>query len=90
MEMCGDSGFTPQVSCAPSQQMTAYHMVRANMGITFIREQLLYYIPDTKDIYFYCIDSPETKRGIYTAYKKRRILPTAAEEFYRFLISYQD
>lgn len=85
MEMCSDAGFTPQVSCAPSQQLTAYHMVRANMGITFIREQLLYYMPDTKDVYFYCVDSPAIRRGIYTACKKKRMLPAAAEEFYRFL-----
>lgn len=90
MEMCSNAGFTPQVSCAPSQQLTAYHMVRANMGITFIREQLLYYMPDTKDVYFYCIDSDATKRGIYTAYKKKRMLSAAAEEFYRFLISCRD
>lgn len=90
IEMCGAAGFAPQISCAPSQQLTAYHMVRANMGITFIREQLLSYVPDTRDVYFYSIDSPGVSRGIYTACRSRRILPAAAEEFYHFLSAQRD
>lgn len=86
IDMCHNAGFKPQISCAPSQQLTAYHMVRANMGITFIREQLLYSIPNTNDVYFYSIDAPETYRGIYIAYKKQRDLSLAIKNFYSFLL----
>lgn len=90
VEMCSEAGFEPQISCAPSQQLTAYHMVRANMGITFIRQQLLQYVPDTKDVYFYSIDSKRVSRDICLACKSRRVLPAAAEEFYHFLSAQRD
>lgn len=84
IKMGNEAGFSPQISCAPSQQLTAYHMVRANMGITFIREQLLYHMPDTKDVYFYIINTSAIYRGIYIAYKKKRNLSPATEKFLNF------
>jgi DNA-binding transcriptional LysR family regulator len=85
MDICHQSGFTPTISMAPDQQLTAYHLTKANMGITFIREQLISYLGETNDIFFYCIDSPLAQREICIAYKKNRILPIAVSEFYEFL-----
>lgn len=83
--ICKDSGFTPNIYMTPEQQLTAYYMVRSQMGISIIREQLLKYVDSSNDVFFYCIDSPLVNRDIRISYKKNRELPFAVTEFLKYI-----
>ena len=85
LKICRDAGFEPLFDNSASLQITAYHMVRAGLGVAFVREDLLRHVVDTNDVYLYNIDSPDVYRNICIALKMNRQAPPAVEAFYKFL-----
>lgn len=85
LKICNQAGFEPIFDTGASLHMTAYHMVRAGLGIAFVRESLIDNVLDTNDIYLYDIDSPEVYRDICIAFKKNKGLSSAVQTFYEFL-----
>lgn len=87
MHICEEKGFVPKISCSPTQQLTAFYMSKAEMGITFVREHLLHYVPWADDMFFYFIKSSFTERNVCIATKKNRNLPVSVNEFYNFMLT---
>ncbi|MCD2491209.1 LysR family transcriptional regulator [Lacrimispora sp. NSJ-141] len=80
------AGISPTVSMYLDQMMTAYHCAASQMGITFIRDSILHYVPETDRLVFFKLLDPSAKRGIYLTYRNNRYLPRAASAFLKFLI----
>lgn len=87
IKICKQADFEPIFGSGTSLQTTAYHMVRAGLGIAFVREELINHVMDTNDVYIYNIDSPDVFRNVCIAFKKNKVLSPAVNALYQFLLT---
>ena len=83
--ICRNAGFTPKVELYLSQIMTAYYMVAAGVGAAFVRSSLLNMVPENKDVIFYKVGDPLTRRPINLVYNGNRYINHAMQAFLNFI-----
>lgn len=85
LTMCHNAGFKPNVSLYVDQMTTNYSAAKQGHGCAFLRSEIIDYMPETNDLYFYKIDDPLTIRNINIYYKKTGELSKTAQKFIEFL-----
>ncbi len=81
--LCRNSGFSPKVRLYLNQLMTAYHMARQGLGITFLTDSLVRKSMLSDALVYYKIKDPATTRKIFIAYRKNVYQTSAMQEFVR-------
>lgn len=81
LKLCQNYGFTPNVILTLEQQLTAYNMVCAGMGITYVSDTLAKNSFPHPNIIYYKLDKELSKRNIYFSHKRNRYKTRVMEEF---------
>ncbi|HBA48989.1 MAG TPA: LysR family transcriptional regulator [Lachnospiraceae bacterium] len=85
-KLCRDSGgFFPKVRLELAQQITAYHLSRYGMGISFNGDVLVRHMPDDGSLAFYKLGYPDAVRNVYFFYKRNRYMSRVAAEFLKLI-----
>ncbi len=79
--LCRDSNFTPNICLELDQQITAYNLSCAGLGISFCGDVLINHVPANADVLYYKLANQEALRTVNLFYKRGRYLPRAAREF---------
>lgn len=81
MRLCRDAGFQPKVVLNLDQQVTAYNLSCAGMGISFISDTLIRNVPPHKGVVFYRLAGELPVRKVYFFRKAGRYMSRAVKEF---------
>ncbi len=81
MELCTESGFTPNVKIYPDQLITSYNMSRAGMGISMIPDLLVCSAPESGRCVFYKMKETNSTRKLCLGFKKNRYMSRAVDAF---------
>jgi len=73
----------PKVILELDQQVTAYHMATAGIGISFISDTLVRKVPVDDNITYYKLNDPVVKRNLYFYYKHKKYVKRSMQEFFR-------
>lgn len=71
----------PKIAWKLDQILTAYHLAERGMGISFISDTALKYLPVNPKIYYYKIQDPAAERNVYFYYRKNKYFTRSMEEF---------
>jgi hypothetical protein len=85
--ICKRAGIAPSISWKLDQMLTTYHMTERGMGISFISDTAIEYMPVNQNIIFYKIDDPEAKRNVYFYYRKNKYFTRSMAEFIKIAAS---
>lgn len=83
MRLCREAGFQPNVILKLDQQVTAYNLSCAGMGISFISDTLIRNVPPHNGVVFYRLEGELPVREVYFFRKKGRYMSRAVREFLR-------
>ena len=83
LDLCRHEGFVPQVRLYLNQLMTAYHMGRQGLGVTFLTDSLIKLSMPSQTMVYYKIQDPEAIRPIFMAIHKNTYRTRAMQEFIR-------
>ncbi len=86
-EICRRTGITLQVAWKLDQMLTTYHLTERRMGISFISDTALQYVPAGADVYYYKIDDPDAERNVYFYYRKNRYFTKSMAEFMKLAVT---
>ena len=67
--------------------LTTYHLTEQGMGISFISDTAIKYLPRDLNIYYYKIDDSAAKRNVYFYYRKNKYFTRSMEEFMKLAVS---
>lgn len=81
--LCRKHGFEPSVIQTLDQQMTAYNLTCAGIGISFVSDTLAKNVPPHPNVIFYKLDPELSRRNIYFYTKHSRYMTKAMEAFLR-------
>lgn len=81
MRLCREAGFQPSVALDLDQQVTAYNLSCAGMGISFISDTLIRNVPPHTGVIFYRLEGELTGREVYFFRKAGRYMSRAVREF---------
>lgn len=79
--ICSDYGFTPQAVISVDQLLTAYNIAGSGMGITFTTDTVIQSAASYENLLFYKLNSSHAVRTFYIAYKKKKNISPAVNEF---------
>lgn len=79
--ICQRAGITPRVAWKVNQMLTTYHLTERGMGISFISDTVLKYVPTGTDICYYKIDDPDAERNVYFYYRRNRYFTKCMARF---------
>lgn len=83
--LCRNHGFTPHTILTLEQQITAYNMACAGIGVTFISDTLAKNIMPNPNIVYYKLDESISRRNIYLYYKRNRYINRIMQEFLKLM-----
>lgn len=75
------AGITPKVKLYLNQLMTAFHMARKGLGVTFLTDTLVCMAAPTEELVYYRLDGELAMRETFLAVKKRGYRTKAMEGF---------
>lgn len=81
IRLCREAGFQPEVALNLDQQVTAYNLSCAGMGISFISDTLIRNVPPHSGVVFYRLDGELAGREVYFFRKAGRYMSRAVREF---------
>ena len=85
-KICRDSGhFFPKIRLELAQQITAYHLSRYGMGISFNGDVLIRHMPDDGSLVFYKLGYPDAVRNVNFFYKRNRYMARVVSEFLKLI-----
>lgn len=87
-DLCFKDGFKPIVALECHNIETAYSMVKAKNGVTFVPEMFVRFQGDDKYVNYYRIEGYEPDRQFCVVYSNERYLPEAAKDFIEILRNY--
>ena len=79
--ICKRAGIAPRVAWKLDQILTAYHLTERGMGISFISDTALKYLPVNPNVYYYKIDDPDAERNVYFYYRRNKYFTRSMAEF---------
>lgn len=79
--ICKRAGIAPKVAWKLDQILTAYHLTERGMGISFISDTALKYLPVNPNVYYYKIDDPDAERNVYFYYRRNKYFTRSMAEF---------
>lgn len=79
--ICSDYGFAPRAVISVDQLMTAYNIAGSGMGLTFTTDTVVQSAAPYENLLFYKLDSLYAERMISIAYKKKKYISPAVNEF---------
>ncbi len=80
-QLCSGSHFNPKIRLELDQQITAYNLSCAGLGICFSGDVLIKHVPINADLVYYKLSNQEALRSVSLYAKRNRYLPRAAREF---------
>lgn len=83
--LCRKHGFTPHTILTLEQQITAYNMACAGIGVTYISDTLAKNIMPNPNIVYYKLDEAISRRNIYLYYKRNRYINRIMQEFLKLM-----
>ncbi|MEA5136296.1 MAG: LysR family transcriptional regulator [Candidatus Fimivivens sp.] len=83
--LCRNHGFTPHTILTLEQQITAYNMACAGIGVTYISDTLAKNIMPNPNIIYYKLDESISRRNIYLYYKRNRYINRIMQEFLKLM-----
>lgn len=81
IQLCRNHGFTPHAILTLEQQITAYNMACAGIGVTYISDTLAKNILPNPNIVYYKLDKTLSSRSIFFYYKRNRYMSRTMTEF---------
>ena len=85
-KICRDSGhFFPKIRLELAQQITAYHLSRYGMGISFNGDVLIRHMPDDGSLVFYKLGYPDAVRNVNFFCKRNRYMSRVVSEFLKLI-----
>ena len=75
----------PKTLFEVDQQMTAYNITSTGLGISFVSDTLVNFVPDDSDIIYYKLDMRYASRSLYFCWKAGRYMTRAMQEFLKML-----
>ncbi len=88
-KLCHEAGFTPQILLKTDHQMTAYNLAFFGLGIAFISDTLVNYIPDDEQVMFFRLSGENARRDIRFYHRKNQSLCAAAAAFIQMFQNYK-
>lgn len=79
--ICADYGFAPSPLISLDQLMTAYNIACSGMGLTFTTDTVVQSAAGHSKQLFYKLDSTHANRTLYIAYKRKKYISPAVNEF---------
>ena len=89
-KMCQKAGFVPKTVMYLDQLMTSYHIACKGIGIAFIRDTIVKYAGDNKDICFYKLEDKLSRRDLVLIRKKNRYVSRSMEAFINSVVSFYE
>ena len=86
MALCEQYRFTPNIVFELDQQMTSYNITCSGMGISFISNTLICKVPESADVVYYKLDSPQSCRNLYFYLKRNSYFSKAMKAFLDFCV----
>ena len=83
--ICLKNAFSPKIRLELEQQITAYHLTCAGMGISFNGDSTIAMAPKNEDLVYYKLDPVNATRKIQCYFKRNRYMTRAAREFLKML-----
>lgn len=85
--ICKRAGISPKIAWKLDQILTTYHLTERGMGISFISDTALKYLPANSNVYYYKIDDPAAERNVYFYYRKNKYFTRSMAEFMKMASS---
>ena len=79
--ICADYGFAPHSIINVDQLMTAYNIAGSGMGMTFTTDTVVQSAARYENLLFYKLKSTHAERTLAIAYKKKKYISPAVNEF---------
>lgn len=86
-DICKRAGIVPKVAWKLDQMLTTYHLTEQGMGISFISDTAIKYLPRDLNVYYYKIDDPAAERNVYFYYRRNKYFTRSMEEFMKLAVS---
>lgn len=77
----GQARIRPKVLFEVDQQMTAYNITCAGMGVSFVSDTMISRMPSPENAVYYKLPGREGSRNIWFYWKQGRYMPRAMREF---------
>lgn len=84
--ICKRAGISPNVTMKLDQMLTTYHLTERGMGISFISDTAVQYIPSNPNVVFYKLDDTAAERNVYFYYRKNRYFTRSMAEFMKLAV----
>lgn len=85
-DICKRAGIIPKVAWKLDQMLTTYHLTEQGMGISFISDTAIKYLPKDLNVSYYKIDDPAAERNVYFYYRKNKYFTRSMEEFMKLSV----
>ncbi len=79
--LCREKHFDPRIRLELDQQITAYNLSCAGLGVSFSGDLLIRHVPANGSLFYYKLSDREAIRTVNLYYKRSRYMPRAAREF---------
>ncbi len=85
--ICKRAGVAPKVAWKLDQMLTTYHLTEQGMGVSFISDTAIRYLPPDLNVYYYKLDDPAAERNVYFYYRKNKYFTRSMAEFMKLAAS---
>lgn len=88
-EICKRANVTLNVTLKLNQLTTVYHLLKFEMGASFVSDTIVKCFPHNDTVLYYKLDDPAAVRDVYLFYRKNRYQTRSMEEFMNIVVSEQ-
>lgn len=88
-KLCGEAGFEPKIQLQVDQQITAYNMAAAGLGVAFISDTLVNHVPHNDQLMFFRLSGENARREICFFTRKGAPLSAPASAFLKMFQNYK-
>lgn len=89
-KICHRSRFSPKMFLELDQQITAYNLACFGIGITFVSDILIKYVPRDNNLVFYKLETQDAGREIAFFYKKYKYIKKSTQEFLKIAAEFNN
>ena len=87
--ICKRANISLNVTLKLNQLMTVYHLLKFELGASFVSDTIVKCFPSNDTVLYYKLDDPAAVRDVYLFYRRNRYLTRSMEEFMKIVLEEQ-
>lgn len=87
--ICKRANISLNVTLKLNQLMTVYHLLKFELGASFVSDTIVKCFPSNDTVLYYKLDDPAAVRDVYLFYRRNRYLTRSMEEFMKIVLKEQ-